>query len=209
MISLSSNRKRCNGNVDDKESVREERGLAMSKKILILEGSPRKNGNTDLMAQEFAVGATEAGHKVEKIYIKDKTIKGCLGCGACQRNGGSCVQKDDMTEIYEKIAAADAVVFACPVYFYSWTSQIKTVIDRTFAIEPTLTDTKFYMLSAGAAPELKYMENMTKTFELYISCFRAGGVENAGVVYGLGANAPGDVKNTEAMTAAYELGKTV
>ena len=75
----------------------------MSKKILILEGSPRKNGNTDLMAQEFAVGATEAGHKVEKIYIKDKTIKGCLGCGACQRNGGSCVQKDDMTEIYEKI----------------------------------------------------------------------------------------------------------
>lgn len=112
MISLSSNRKRCNGNVDDKESVREERGLAMSKKILILEGSPRKNGNTDLMAQEFAVGATEAGHKVEKIYIKDKTIKGCLGCGACQRNGGSCVQKDDMTEIYEKIAAADAVVFA-------------------------------------------------------------------------------------------------
>lgn len=60
------------------------------------------------------------------------------------------------------------------------------------------------MLSSGAAPELKYMENMTKTFELYISCFRAGGVENAGVVYGLG-----DVKNTEAMTAAYELGKTV
>lgn len=114
-----------------------------------------------------------------------------------------------MTEIYEKIAAADAVVFASPVYFYSWTSQIKTVIDRTFAIEPTLADTKFYMLSAGAAPELKYMENMTKTFELYISCFRAGGVENAGVVYGLGANAPGDVKSTEAMTAAYELGKTV
>ena len=114
-----------------------------------------------------------------------------------------------MTEIYEKIAAADAVVFASPVYFYSWTSQIKTVIDRTFAIEPTLTDTKFYMLSAGAAPEIKYMEYMTKTFELYISCFRAGGVENAGVVYGLGANAPGDVKNTEAMTAAYELGKTV
>ena len=69
MISLSSNRKRCNGNVDDKESVREERGLAMSKKILILEGSPRKNGNTDLMAQEFAVGATEAGHKVEKILF--------------------------------------------------------------------------------------------------------------------------------------------
>ena len=75
MISLSSNRKRCNGNVDDKESVREERGLAMSKKILILEGSPRKNGNTDLMAQEFAVGATEAGHKVEKSISKIKQSK--------------------------------------------------------------------------------------------------------------------------------------
>lgn len=84
MISLSSNRKRCNGNVDDKESVREERGLAMSKKILILEGSPRKNGNTDLMAQEFAVGATEAGHKVEKIYIKDKTIPGLFSSSSIE-----------------------------------------------------------------------------------------------------------------------------
>ena len=70
MIRLSSNRKRCNGNVDDKESVREERGLAMSKKILILEGSPRKNGNTDLMAQEFAVGATDVGRILRTFKIK-------------------------------------------------------------------------------------------------------------------------------------------
>ena len=70
MISLSSNRKRCNGNVDDKESVREERGLAMSKKILILEGSPRKNGNTDLMAQEFDVGATDVGRILRTFKIK-------------------------------------------------------------------------------------------------------------------------------------------
>lgn len=181
----------------------------MNKKILILEGSPRKGGNTDLLADQFAAGAIAAGHEVEKIYIKDKTVNGCLGCGVCQRKGGKCVQKDDMTEIYEKMLAANVVVFASPVYFYSWTSQIKTVIDRTFAIEPTLTDTKFYLLSAGAAPELKYMENMTKSFELYLSCFRAGGVENAGVLYGLGTNAPGDVKNTEATSAAYKLGETV
>lgn len=181
----------------------------MSKKVLILEGSPRKNGNTDLLADEFAKGAAGAGCEVEKIYIQSKTIKGCLGCGVCQGNGGVCVQKDDMTEIYEKMVAADAVVFASPVYFYSWTSQMKAVIDRTFAIEPTLTNTKFYMLSAGAAPELKYMENMTNSFELYISCFRAGGVVNGGVIYGLGTNAPGDVKHTEPMEAAYKLGQEV
>lgn len=137
----------------------------MNKKILILEGSPRK--------------------------------------------GGKCIQKDDMAEIYEKILKANVVVLASPVYFYSWTAQIKAVIDRTFAIEPTLTNTKFYLLSAGAAPELKYMENMTKSFELYLSCFRARGVENASVLYRLGTNAPGEVRNTEAMIAAYKLGKTV
>ena len=181
----------------------------MSKNILVLAGSPRKHGNTDRLADEFIRGAQEAGHHVEKIYLKDQKINGCLGCGACQRNGGTCVQKDDMENICEKWLAADAVVLASPVYFYTWSAQIKAVLDRTFAIEQKVKDTNFYLISAGAAPTEDYMKLMLESFRSYIGCFRAGGNKEGGYVFGLGTNAPGDVTETDAMAKAYELGRTL
>lgn len=181
----------------------------MSKNVLVLMGSPRKHGNTDRLADEFIRGAQEAGHHVEKIFLKDRQINGCLGCGACQRNGGSCVQKDDMGDIYEKWLAADAVVLASPVYFYTWTSWMKAALDRTFAIEQKVKDTDFYLLSAAAAPTGDYMRLMLESFRSYIGCFRAGGNREGGHVFGLGTNAPGDVDGSEAMTKAHEMGRAV
>lgn len=180
----------------------------MSKKILVLSGSPRKKGNTDLLCDEFIRGANENNCTSEKIYVIDKNIKGCIGCGACQINGGSCSQKDDMQEIYEKIIANDIIVFSSPVYFYSWTSQIKAVIDRTFAIEKILKNKTFYLISAGAAPEEKYMKNLIDSFNLYISCFRNEGIKNGGYVIGYSTSNKGDVIETDAMKKAYELGIT-
>lgn len=178
----------------------------MGKRILVLAGSPRRHGNTDCLADEFIRGAQEAGHETEKIYLKDRKINGCLGCGACQRNGGSCVQKDDMQEIYEKWLASDVVVLASPVYFYTWSAQMKAVLDRTFAIEKDVKDTQFYLLSAGAAPTEDYMKLMTESFRSYIGCFRAGGNTEGGYVFGLGTNAPGDVDGSDAAEKAYLLG---
>ena len=111
-----------------------------------------------------------------------------------------------MQEIYEKWLAADAVVLASPVYFYTWSAQMKTVLDRTFAIEKDVKDTKFYLLSAGAAPTEDYMKLMIESFRSYIGCFRAGGNEEGGYVFGLSTNAPGDVTGTGAMEKAYRLG---
>ena len=91
----------------------------MSKNVLILMGSPRKKGNTSILCDEFARGAEDAGHKVERIDVISKKIAGCLGCNGCQRNSGTCVQKDDMQEIYQKINDADIVVLASPVYYYT------------------------------------------------------------------------------------------
>lgn len=178
----------------------------MSKRVLVLVGSPRKHGNTDRLADEFIRGAQESGYQVEKIYLKDRKINGCLGCGACQKNGGSCVQKDDMGDIYEKWLVADAVVLASPVYFYTWTSQMKAVLDRTFAIEQKVKDTDFYLISAAAAPTEDYMSLMLESFRKYVGCFRSGGNKEGGYVFGLGTNAPGDVAETDAMTKAYEMG---
>lgn len=179
----------------------------MSKNVLVLMGSPRKHGNTDRLADEFIRSAQEASHRVEKIYLKDRKINGCLGCGACQRNGGSCVQKDDMDDIYEKWLASDVVVLASPVYFYTWSSQMKAVLDRTFAIEQKVTDTDFYLISAGAAPTEDYMSLMLESFRKYVGCFRAGGNREGGYVFGLGTNAPGDVAGSDAMKKAHEMGK--
>ena len=103
------------------------------KNVLILEGSPRANGNSAILSEAFAKGAKEAGCSVEAICVARKKVAGCLGCNACYRNGGTCVQKDDMAEIREKMLAADVIVLASPIYFYSMTAQMKAVIDRTYA----------------------------------------------------------------------------
>jgi multimeric flavodoxin WrbA len=179
------------------------------KKILILMGSPRKGGNTDRLCDEFINGARETGHDAEKTYLKDKKINGCLGCSACRRNGGKCVQKDDMSGLYEKMKAADVIVFASPVYFYTWNAQIKAVIDRTFALESELTNKTFYLLSAGGAPEEKYMTIMIDCFRKYISCFRAGGNQEGGYVFGYGTDKPDDIIGSPAMQQAYELGRKI
>jgi Multimeric flavodoxin WrbA len=181
----------------------------MGKKVLVLAGSPHKHGNSDRLADEFIHGASEAGHDVEKIYVKDKKVGGCLGCGACQRNDGECVQKDDMQEIYAKWLDADVVVLVSPVYFYTWSAQIKTVIDRTFAIEKKVKDTDFYLIAAGAAPSEEYMNLMLEGFEKYIGCFRAGGNKVGDHVFGVNAGKAGDVDGTLAMGKAYQMGRNL
>ena len=101
----------------------------MSKKILVISTSPRKNGNSDLLADEFVRGAQEAGHQVEKISLYDKTISFCRGCLSCL-NTQRCVIHDDADTIAQKMKAADSIVFATPVYYYGMCGQMKTMLDR-------------------------------------------------------------------------------
>ena len=104
----------------------------MSKKVLILSGSPRKGGNSDYLCDKFAQGARDAGHVVEKIFVSEKNIGYCRACYAC-RNSHKCIINDDMAQILDKMIHADVLVLASPVYFYSINAQIKTVLDRTLA----------------------------------------------------------------------------
>ena len=180
----------------------------MGKKIFVLMGSPRKNGNTSILCDEFIRGAEEAGHEAEKIIIAEKRINGCLGCGGCQRNGGTCVQKDDMTELSEKILAADVIVLASPIYYYTWTAQLKAVIDRTFALLQTMHNKTFYMISACASPSDEWCGTMLASFREYLGCYDKT-VTEGGYVFGYDTNDPGDVRGKDAMTKAYELGRLV
>ena len=102
-------------------------------KIVIINGSPRAEGNTYILSAEFARGAMDAGNDVEIISLCGKQIKGCLGCKYCYTHKGECVQKDDMQNIMEKLAFTDMVVFASPIYWFDITAQLKAVIDRMYA----------------------------------------------------------------------------
>lgn len=105
----------------------------MSKKILVLMGSPRIKGNTDLLADAFIEGAKESGNTVIKINVCKNNISGCLNCQYCTKHNGECVLKDGMEEIYPLLDKTDIIVFASPLYYYGFSSQLKAVIDRFHA----------------------------------------------------------------------------
>lgn len=98
--------------------------------IVILVGSPRKRGNTDMLARAFAEGAQEK-HNVKMLRVADMDIAPCIGCNTCfSREDMSCFRKDDMDKVYKALSEADVLVIASPVYFYGISSQIKAAIDR-------------------------------------------------------------------------------
>ena len=179
----------------------------MSKKVLILSGSPRKGGNSDILCDEFARGAQEAGHEVEKIRVAAKKVAPCSACYYCRDHGGECVHKDDMAEILQKMIDADVLVLASPVYFYSIDAQLKAVIDRTVARWLEVRDKEFYYIITMADEEHASADTTLACFRGYADC-----VEDAvekGVIIGSGVYEPGKVKATAAMEQAYEIGKNV
>jgi multimeric flavodoxin WrbA len=101
--------------------------------VLAIYGSPRKRGNTDLMMDAFLEGAASGGAQIERIYVRDLQISGCLGCGHCDKTG-TCVQKDSMETVYPLLDRADRIVAATPIYFYGVTGQLKLLIDRSQAM---------------------------------------------------------------------------
>lgn len=177
------------------------------KKVLILEGSPRRNGNSAILSAEFARSAEEAGCSVEKVRVCGKEIAGCLGCNACYRNGGECIQKDDMAEIREKMLAADVIVLASPIYFYSMTAQMKAVIDRTYAFYQQLEGKTFYFIITCGATDASYTETMLASLRGFTCC--VPNAKEGGVVLGIGAMEAGEVRSSAAMKEAYELGSRI
>ncbi len=175
------------------------------KKVLLLSGSPRLHGNSSLLCDAFAEGAKEAGFETEKINVSKKKVAGCLGCNACYRNGGNCVQKDDMEEIRSKMLEADVIVLASPIYFYSMSAQMKAVIDRTYAFYQQLAGKTFYFIVSCAAPEESFTETMVASLRGFTCC--VPNAKEGGVIFGLGTNAPGDVKDGDALQRAVEMGK--
>ena len=179
----------------------------MSKKVLILSGSPRKEGNSDLLCDEFMRGATESGNEVEKIRIAEKKIGYCHACYYCHDHGGVCTIEDDMSEVLQKMIQTDVLVLASPVYFYSIDAQLKAVIDRTVSRWTEVKSKDFYYIMTAADSEKEAMEPTLACFRGYAAC--VNGAKEKGVVYGTGVYEKGTIKGSNAMKQAYEMGKSV
>lgn len=178
----------------------------MRKKVLILSGSPRKDGNSDLLCSEFMRGALEARHEVEKIRVQEKKIACCTACYAC-RDTGICAIKDDMAEIMQKMIDCDVMVLASPVYFYSVDAQLKAVIDRSVCRWMEVKNKEMYYIMTAADEEKESMDTTLACFRGYADC--VDGAVEKGIIYGTGVYHAGKIKDTQYMQEAYEMGKNI
>lgn len=137
------------------------------KNILILNGSARKNGNTAKLVKSFIEGAKSAKHNIKEFYLQNMNINGCLGCNNCIN--GECIQKDDMTKIYETFDNADIIVFASPIYFWTITGPLKTVTDRLYAKLKSLGYTEFskesILIMTAGSTDYSQAQKWYETFE--------------------------------------------
>ena len=176
-------------------------------KITVLTGSPRRNGNTNHLAGQFIKGATEAGHEVYRFDCAGHKVAGCMGCNACGMNG-ECVLKDDFDELRPHLLEADMVVFATPMYYFGFSSQLKSVIDRFYALNGRIKgapkQSAFFMAYANTDPhEAEPMVSHYKTLLNYL------GWQDRGMVIAPGMWPAGAVEGTSYSKQAYELGRSL
>lgn len=180
----------------------------MSKNIVIITASLRPHSNSDALAAAFAEGVSGAGHSVETISLKKKTLAFCRGCFACQELG-HCVMKDDANDIMEKVAAADVVVFATPVYYYGMAGQMKVLLDRMNALfTKDYAFRDIYLLTTCADEGEDELHHVTSGMEGWVACFEHARL--AGVLHAPANTEPGDIDMQPAqLDRARELGKAV
>ncbi len=123
--------------------------------ILILQGSPRANGNTAWMAEEYKKAAESAGHQVTIVDVAKKKINGCLACEYCHTKGdGACIQKDDMQELHPLMNEAEVLVLAAPIYYFTLCAQIQAPVQRMYCVNKPAKVKKMALLMSSYSPNV-------------------------------------------------------
>jgi hypothetical protein len=178
----------------------------MSKNIVILSGSPRKGGNTDILVDAFKEGAEAAGKNITLFRVADMKIGGCKGCEHCF-DGGVCIQKDDMSRILDALRKADTLVLASPVYYMSVSAQLKLAIDRIFAlVKEKKTITQAVLLMPCEDDDKDTAGGAVAMFERWLEYEKW---ENAGIIIVTGVNKPGDIAGHKELETAKALGRDI
>ena len=182
----------------------------MGKNIVILNGSPRKTGNTAALVQEFARGAREAGNTVTEFFLDGMDIHGCKGCfGGHSVRDCPCVQKDDMNQIYPAVKESAVVVLASPLYYWNMSGQLRTAIDRLFALE----EGEGNLLRGNGRSSVLLMAAEGHGFEDVLTYYNHLmdhlRWKNLGHVLAGGNMDVGDIQGKPELLQAYELGKSI
>lgn len=174
-------------------------------KILVIESSPHRHGSSNLLAEEFIRGAREAGHTVAVFDAGHANLHPCLGCGACGMSG-PCVQKDDMAALREQLMDADMAVFVTPLYYFGFSAQLKTVIDRFYSFNGQLTakGLKTALIVAAWDSNDWTMRDIKAHYE---TLCRYLNFQSQGEILGVGCGTVEMTKRTRFPQEAYALGK--
>lgn len=182
----------------------------MAKKIVILNGSPRRTGNTSALVKAFTEGAESAGHTVTEFFLDSMNIHGCKGCfGEHSSKECPCVQRDDMNKIYPVVRECDVIVLASPLYYWNMSGQIRTAIDRLFALEEG--DGNLLRGHGKASALLMAAEGhgFEDVLVYYNHLMEHLKWNNLGHVLAGGNGEIGDIEGKAEISAAYELGKSI
>ncbi len=177
------------------------------KNVLILSSSPRKDGNSDTLCQALAEGAREAGHHVEYLFLGHHRIAPCTGCGLCSFHGKPCPIQDDAKAIQEKMLAADVIVMATPVYFYSLSAQMKTLIDRSCPYYERMGGKTFGFVMTSADDDPACMDRTLEAFRGYLACLDAP--REAFALRAAGLTHPAEAKASPYLEQAKTLGRAL
>ncbi len=174
--------------------------------VVVITSSPHAKGTTKLMAEKLIEGATEAGHSIFRFDAGMKNIHPCIACERCHTTDQGCVFKDDMEELNPKLLEADAVIFITPIYYYDWNAQIKCVMDRFYANNQALIESKkkVGLITMMADDTLESAEGANAS---YTNLVKFLGWENIGVINGIACWTVDDLMKTDYLEQAYKMGK--
>lgn len=176
-------------------------------KILLITGSPHRQGTSAALSEQFIKGAMEAGHQVDRFDAAFKSIHPCIACDKCRTGEKECVFKDDMEELNPMLVSAEAVVFSSPIYYCTFSAQIKTVIDRFYANDEILHNTKKTVLLTTMADETP--ETAEGANAAFLGMAEYLDWEIAGILNAAGCGDTESLKKTDYLIKAYELGKSL
>lgn len=216
MVSCNSKEANTKENMAETEEIQEIDGIRISdkslidkehKNVLIISGSPRKGGNSDLLCDQFAKGAEEAGGNVEKIFLADYNIKYFEEEDEQRVGERRNEAEDDAPALMDKLVKADIVVLASPAYYLNVTGQMKVFIDRTYSHLSELKNKEFYYIVTSADNTDQSADRTIDGFRGFVMCL-PNSVER-GSIKGTGLGRKGAVEDSKFMEEAYELGKTI
>lgn len=177
-------------------------------KVVMVKGSPHKNGSSNMLASQFAKGCQEAGHTVVEMDVAHMKIHPCLGCGYCRKNGTNCVQKDDVPEVMDQIISADMVVFVTPIYYFGITAQLKMLIDRFYSYNEKLKSKHMKAVLIVAAMDCKE-EGLKALSDHYLKICKYLNFTDCGQILGTKCGSLEATRDSPHMEQAYQLGKSI